>query len=160
MLSRILLAAAAIAAIPCFGSVQVKWVEPEKYMDSANQRWETSSTLDALERHMKLMGDRYLAPDETLRVEVLDLDLAGWARFGGLAPNDVRTVRGKADAPSMRFRYTLESKTRPQSGEADLTDLGYQNHGLVTRGSSEPYYYEKRMLEDWFRSTFAQRAVK
>jgi len=92
------------------------------------------------------------------RIEVLDLDLAGWARFGGRAPNEIRTVRGGADFPAMRVRYTLESSSRPQSGEEDLKDLGYQNHGLASRGASEPFYYEKRMVEDWIRSRFAQRS--
>ena len=58
----------------------------------------------------------------------------------------------------MHVRYTLQSPGRPQSGEAELSDLTYQNHGLTTRAASEPFYYEKRMIEDWMRSTFAERA--
>jgi len=158
MTKRILLAAAALAALPSYATVVVTWVNPDGYTDSANQRWEQQSTLDALAQHMKRIGDRYIAPNETLRIEVLDLDLAGWARFGGRAPNEIRTVRGGADFPAMRVRYTLESSSRPQSGEEDLKDLGYQNHGLASRGASEPFYYEKRMVEDWIRSRFAQRS--
>ena len=157
MLKRILLAAAALAAAPSYATVDVAFVNPENYVDSYNQRWEQQSTLDALAQHMKRVGDRYIAPNDTLKIEVLELDLAGWARYGGRAPNEVRTVRGGADFPKMRLRYTLQSADGTKSGEADLTDLGYQNHGLVTRGSSEPYYYEKRMIEDWMRSTFAKR---
>jgi len=159
MLKRIVLAAAAaLVAVPSYATVDVTFVNPEKFSDSANQRYEMQGTLDALAQHMKRAGDRYIAPNETLKIEVLDLDLAGWARFGGRAPNEIRTVRGGADFPTMKLRYTLQSPQGARSGEADLSDMTYQNHGLTTRGASEPYYYEKRMIDDWLRSTFAQRS--
>jgi hypothetical protein len=159
MLKRIFLAAAvALVAAPSYATVDVAFVNPEKFSDSANQRYEMQGTLDALAQHMKRTGDRYIAPDETLKIEVLDLDLAGWARFGGRGPNELRTVRGAADFPTMKLRYTLQTPQGARSGEADLSDMTYQNHGLTTRGASEPYYYEKRMIDEWFRSTFAQRS--
>lgn len=159
MLKRMFLAAAvALVAAPSYATVDVAFVNPEKFSDSANQRYEMQGTLDALAQHMKRTGDRYIASNETLKIEVLDLDLAGWARFGGRAPNELRTVRGAADFPTMKLRYTLQSPQGARSGEADLSDMTYQNHGLTTRGASEPYYYEKRMIDEWFRSTFAQRS--
>jgi len=58
----------------------------------------------------------------------------------------------------MKFRYTLESASRgTRSGVADLRDLGYQSHGLRINAGSEPMYYEKRMIDQWFQATFAQR---
>jgi hypothetical protein len=158
MLKRILLAAVVLAAVPSYATVDVAFVNPEKFADASNQRWEMQGTLDAIAQHMKRTGDRYIAPNETLKIEVLDLDLAGWARFAGRAPNDSRVVRGGADFPTMKLRYTLQSPQGAKSGEADLSDMTYQNHGLTTRAASEPYYYEKRMIDDWFRSTFAQRS--
>jgi len=158
MLKRIFLAAVILAAVPSYATVDVAFVNPEKFADASNQRWEMQGTLDAIAQHMKRTGDRYIAPNETLKIEVLDLDLAGWARFAGRAPNDSRVVRGGADFPTMKLRYTLQSPQGAKSGEADLSDMTYQNHGLTTRGASEPYYYEKRMIDDWFRSTFAQRS--
>jgi len=158
MLKRIFLAAVVLAAVPSYATVDVAFVNPEKFADASNQRWEMQGTLDAIAQHMKRTGDRYIAPNETLKIEVLDLDLAGWARFAGRAPNDSRIVRGGADFPTMKLRYTLQSPQGAKSGEADLSDMTYQNHGLTTRGASEPYYYEKRMIDDWFRSTFAQRS--
>jgi hypothetical protein len=154
---RILIAAAALAAMPSHATVVVTFTEPDRYTDVANQRWETQATLDALGQHMKRLGDRYVAPDDTLRIEVLDIDLAGWARFGGRAPNEVRVVRGRADFPSMKVRYTLESRGRTSTAEATISDPAYLDHGMRIK-SSEPYYYEKRMLDDWFRSVFAERA--
>lgn len=159
MLKRIFLAAVvALVAAPSYATVDVTFVNPEKFTDSSNQRWEMQGTLDALAQHMKRTGDRYIAPNETLKIEVLDLDLAGWARFAGRAPNEQRIVRGAADFPTMKLHYTLQSPQGARSGDADLSDMTYQNHGLTTRGAAEPYYYEKRMIDEWFRSTFAQRS--
>src|SRR5258706_1266634 len=159
MLKRIFLVATVVlVAAPSYATVDVAFVNPEKFADSANQRYEVQGTLDALAQHMKRTGERYIAPNETLTIEVLDLDLAGWARFAGRAPNDSRIVRGGADFPTMKLRYTLPTPQGARSREADLSDMTYQNHGLTTRGAAEPYYYEKPMIDDWFRSTFAQRS--
>lgn len=155
---KLFLSAALAAALPAQSAVQVTFVDPDSYTDVANERYEAKSTMDALAAHMKKLGERYLAPDETLRIEVLDVDLAGWARWGGRAPDKVRVARGRADFPQMHLRYTLESPSRAKSGDETLSDPLYQNHGYSVRSSSEPYYYEKRMLDEWFRSRFAQGA--
>ena len=153
---RFLLAAALAAALPAQSAVQVTFVDPDNYTDLANERFEMKSVMDALAAHFKKLGERYLAPDETLKVEVLDVDMAGWPRWAGRAPDEVRVARGGADWPQMHLRYTLESRSRPQSGDEKLSDPLYLNRGYSIRSSSEPYFYEKRMLEDWFRSRFAQ----
>ena len=57
----------------------------------------------------------------------------------------------QADAPAI-------AAGRCAAARRDSPDMTYQNHGLTTRGASEPYYYEKRMIDEWFRSTFAQRS--
>jgi hypothetical protein len=158
MLKRTLLALAALAAAPTQAAVDVAFVSPERYTDASNERWEMDSNLKSLAEHMRKAGERYIAPNETLRIEVLDVDLAGWSKWAGSGPNKLRVARGGADFPQMKFRYTLESASRGnRSGEADLRDLGYQNHGLQSRAASEPMYYEKRMIDAWFQSTFAQR---
>ena len=157
MLTRTLLAIAALAAAPCYATVDVSFVNPEGFTDAANERWELDANLKSLAEHMRKSGERYIAPNETLRIEVLDVDLAGWARWGGRGANQVRVARGGADFPQMKLRYTLESSSRARSGEADLRDLAYQNSGLRTRAASEPMFYEKRMIDEWLQSTFAQR---
>ena len=154
---RILLASLALAALPTQAATLVSFTDPDHYTDAANQRWELQSTLDALGQHMKRLGDRYVGPNDTLRIEVLDIDLAGWARMGGRAPNEVRVVRGRADFPSMKVRYTLESRGGTNTKETTISDPTYLDHGMRIN-SSEPFYYEKRMLDDWFRSTFGERS--
>ena len=58
----------------------------------------------------------------------------------------------------MKVRYTLESGGRTRTAEETISDPAYLNHGAQVRSSSEPLYHEKRMLDDWFRSTFSQGA--
>ncbi len=160
MTYRILLAAVALAAVPSYATTVVTFTDPDRYTDVANERWETQSTLDALGGHIRKLGDKYIAPNDTLRVEVLDVDLAGWAKWAGRGPNPVRVVRGGADFPSMRIRYTLESGGRTRTAEETISDPAYLNHGATIRASSEPIYYEKRMLDDWFRSTFGEQRAR
>ena len=157
MIKRMLIAIAAVAAAPSYATVDVTFVNPEGYTDASNERWELDSNLKALADHFRKSGERYIGPNETLKVEMLDVDLAGWARWGGRDPNKVRVARGGADFPQMHFRYTLQSPNRATSGEADLKDLGYQNSGLRSRAASEPMYYEKRMIDNWLKANFAQR---
>ena len=154
---RILLAVAAFAALPSHAAVSVTFANPESYTDVANERHETQSTLDALERHIHKLGQRYVTRGENLRIEILDIDLAGWPRWSGRSPNEVRTLHGRADFPVIKLRYTLEANGTSQTREAVLSDLLYLDRGVRTR-SNEAFHYEKRLLEDWFRSVFAQRA--
>lgn len=157
MIKPTLIAIAMLAAGPSYAAVEVQFVNPEGYTDASNERWELDSNLKALADHIRKSGERFIAPNETLKVEVLDVDLAGWARWGGREPNKVRVARGGADFPQMHLRYSLQSPNRSGSGEADLRDLGYQNSGLRSKAASEPMYYEKRMIDNWLRDTFAQR---
>ena len=77
MLKRIFLAAVILAAGPSYATVDVAFVNPEKFADASNQRWEMQGTLDAIAQHMKRTGDRYIAPNETLKIEVLDHIILG-----------------------------------------------------------------------------------
>jgi len=155
--TRILFAAVALAAAPASATTVVTFADPDGMTDVSNERWEAKRTMDALGAHIQQLGDRYIAANDTLRVEVLDIDLAGWTRWSGRDPsNRVRIARGSADFPSMRVRYTLESGGRTRTGEARLSDLAYMHHGYTPRKVNESYYYEKKLLEDWFKSTFAE----
>jgi hypothetical protein len=140
--------------------VVVTFVEPDRYTDSGNYSWDRDTNLRELEQYLQKLGDKYLAPDQTLRIEVLDVDLAGWPRFAGRAPNEIRVLSGRADFPLIRLRYALESPgSRSEMREETIDDPSYLDHGLRQR-SSESLYYEKRMLEDWFRKRFAAAAPR
>lgn len=150
------LLAAALAAVSspalAVGSAQVTYVQPENFTDAGFGSVERERTLQSLTEHFEALGKR-LPDGQTLRVEVLDVDLAGevWPRGG----HEVRVLRGRADWPHMTLRYTVLDGTRTlKAGEARLADMSYlfttlrsQQHGDLP--------YEKRMLDSWFKEEIA-----
>lgn len=160
--------ALAAATLPAHaaGKVEVSYVQPEQFTDAGTGARERERTLRALTRHFEQLARR-LPDGQTLRVEVLDVDLAGFVRPFGV--HELRVLRGGADWPHMTLRYTLASGC-PQAaagakeacagrtikaGEDQLADLNYlfYRSGISDLGGELPY--EKRMLDHWFGATFA-----
>jgi len=153
ILSLSILFAAALATA-AQGAVLVTFTEPDKYVDTGRYRFEGTQVLAELERHFQQLGTRYLQPGQTLRIEVLEVDLAGDERFRSGPNQDVRILRGGADWPRMRLRYVLEGPGKPAvSGEDRLSDMNYLQRPITVRGN-EHLAYEKRMLDEWFRTKF------
>ncbi|MBI5256175.1 MAG: DUF3016 domain-containing protein [Burkholderiales bacterium] len=150
----LMLLACLAAAGASAGTVEVRFIEPDKFTDARDNLLRRDEVLDALAQHFKQLGGARLPAQQTLQVEVLDVDLAGDV-FPRVAVHDVRVMRGRADWPRMHLRYTLREGDRElQRGEAQLADMAYQQSSLSPRHSG-PYGYERRMLDRWFRETFA-----
>jgi Protein of unknown function (DUF3016) len=134
------------------GSAEVRYVEPEKFTDAGFGSFERERTLQSLTQHFETLGKR-LPDGQTLRVEVLDVNLAGevWPR----GAHEVRVLRGRADWPHMTLRYTvLDGNRTVKTGEARLADMNYlYNHQRLHDYGDLPY--EKRMLDDWFKEAVA-----
>jgi hypothetical protein len=129
------------------GRVEVRYVEPARFSDAGRTAWDRDHTMAALSAHFDRLGAR-LPDGRTLRVEVLDVDLAGelLPSSGG----EVRVLRGGADVPRITLRWTLLEGDRMLRGGVDrLTDVGYLfDAGPRARDTELPY--EARMLERWF----------
>jgi hypothetical protein len=141
------------AALPCLaaGEVEVNFVEPSKYIDAGSSSVEIDRTTKALGAYLKRFG-RDLPDGQTLRIEVLDIDLAGWVRTGSRA--DTRVLRGTADGPRIKLRYTLQADGRVlAAGEQTVVDLDYLNQRWRDPPQSD-LPYEERMLERWFAERF------
>lgn len=137
--------------------ITVNFVKPENYADMPFSPQAREQVLKDLQAHFTKLGSQ-LAPEQDLKIDILDLDLAGRTAFSQRGPEDYRVLRGGADWPSMRLRYTLESKGAVlQSGEERLADMDYLHHGN-SYTSNTPLRYEKRMIDDWFKSKFLTRA--
>lgn len=155
----LVMAMAAALATVAQGAVLVTFTEPEKYVDSGRFSGDAPRMLRELEQHFQYLGSRYLRPDQTLRIEILDIDLAGEERFRRHANQDVRVLRGGADWPRMHLRYALEGSDKPAlTGEEHLSDMNYLHRPATVR-SNESLAYEKRMLEEWFRAKFGPSAA-
>ena len=145
---------AAAAAVQAAGTVEVSFVEPARYSDAGRDPVESRRNEDTLARHLEGLGERYLAAGQVLKVDVLDVDLAGTVRPSRRGTGDIRIVRGGADAPHIRVRYTLSDGGRVvKAAEETVTDLSYLAHANTPPGG-DPLRLEKRMLDDWFKARF------
>ena len=136
---RVALGAAASAA------VTVSFPDAERYSDAGNY-WERDRTVDEIRRHLQSLGERYLPPSQTLKIEVLDIDLAGHTRyFFRSVLSEVRILNGRADFPSIKLRYVLESGGKVSaSAEETVADMDYLNVP-PERSSGEPLRYEVKL---------------
>jgi hypothetical protein len=134
------------------GTVEVAFVNPSNYTDAGNAVWEERQNLDALARHLESLGRRMLPSDAALKVELLDVDLAGTLELRGTNPT--RIVRGRTDFPRIQLRYSLSAPGQPvRTADEDVRDIDYARGPRSTR-RDQPLYYEKRMLERWFTQRF------
>ncbi|HVZ46394.1 MAG TPA: DUF3016 domain-containing protein [Ramlibacter sp.] len=145
----------AFAQLAHAGTVEVVAVNADHFVDAGNTAWDEKANVQALSRFLEGLGARLLPPDTSVRIELLDVDLAGTVKPS--AAVRVRTVRGAADIPRIQLRYTVQVAGRTAlSGEEWVSDPQY-TRGLSTVRSEEPLYYEKRMLREWFNRRFVQR---
>jgi hypothetical protein len=110
--------------------------------------------MNDLTDHFTWLGTA-LPPGQDLRIEVLDIDLAGREEPNARASHDVRVMRGGADWPRMRLRFSVEQNGQVlKSGEARLSDMDYM--ARVSRYSEEePQRFEKAMIDRWFEKNIA-----
>ena len=138
-------------------AVDVTFTAPEKYVDASLRREGGASArevaLRTIREQLVVLGQRYLAPGQTLKIEVLDIDLAGEIEWWH-GPYDIRYLRDYT-WPKIKLRYTLEENGQAvRSAEETISDPSYQMSVIVTR-SGEVMPHEKAMLARWFRSRFA-----
>lgn len=141
-------------ALPLFaaGTIEVSFVEPQRFSDAGSTAQETERNTRVLADELQRLAQR-LPDGQLLRVEVLDLDLAGSIKHG--ARGDVRVMRGGADWPSLRLRYTLSAEGRPlRTGEESIADLDYL-HSLPPDPLGTSLPYEQRLLARWFNERIA-----
>jgi hypothetical protein len=151
---RILLAGFAIASSGALAAVTVSHTDARRYTDAGNYR-DAPRTVDEIKRHLELLGARYVLPSQNLKIEIVDIDLAGRLRFSARRGEEIRVMDGRADWPSVKLRYTLESDGKVMdSREETVSDMNYLLKPAPS--GSGTLYYEKRMLDDWFRQRFVE----
>ena len=147
----------AAASVQAAGTVEVSFLEPARYSDAGRDPAESRRNEDTLARHLESLGQRFLAAGQVLKIDVLDVDLAGTVRPSRRGTGDIRIVRGGADAPHIHVRYTLrEGGQVVRSAEETVTDLSYLAHAN-TPPTGDPLRLEKRMLDDWFKARFVEK---
>ena len=138
--------------------VQVTFTAPETYLDAGLLRRDGERArevaLRTIREELMRLGERYLAPSQTLEIEVLDIDLAGEIEWWH-GPYDIRFLRSYT-WPKIKLRYTLKQNGRSiRSHEELVSDPSYQMNVIAATRSGDVMPYEKEMLARWFRSRFA-----
>ena len=152
-IATLLVAGAAQAA----GTVQVNFVKPESFTDVRDRTYSREQNLKALEQVFTSAAQPYVADGQTLKIEVLDVDLAGEVRPGARAW-DVRVLRGRADWPRITFRWSVEGAgTAARGGEAVVQDMAYLQR-MPPSTVDTTLVYERRMLGEWFKDRFGKAA--
>jgi len=138
--------------------VQVTFTAPETYVDAGllyrDGARAREVTLRTIREQLVRLGERYLAPSQTLEIEVLDIDLAGELEWWH-GTYDIRYLRSST-WPKIKLRYTLKDSGGQtiRSGEETVSDPSYQMNVIAATRSGEVMPYEKEMLARWFRSRF------
>ena len=147
-----LLLASAGAAV---AKVDVSYVQPEKLTDLPLVPWQRQQALDDLAEHFKDLG-KALAPGQDLKIEVLDVDLAGREHPNRFSIDRIRVRDGRGDWPRMHLRFTLSENGKSlKSGDAQLSDKSYMSHITMYPGD-ERLPYEKQMIDEWWEKTIGQ----
>lgn len=157
MLIRYRIVAAAALALATCGAAQaevsVTYVKPDQFSDVPYGVRERETVMKELTAHFNELG-RQLPAGQTLKVEVLDVDLAGWVYPRRWGPDNIRVLRGGADWPHMHLRFTLEENGKVvRSGDSQLANMSYQMR-MNRYASDDPLRYEKQMMDDWFKQEF------
>jgi hypothetical protein len=154
---RVCFLALALSALPAAAdaAVEVAFVSPEAYADAGSYPGDrvAPATLRELARHLERLGAARLPEGRSLKIEVLDLDLAGHFEPWRATAYNVRILR-ETTWPRIALRYVLTEDGRELArGEEKLSDLNYLDRP-GRRLSGDPLRYEKAMLDDWFRARF------
>jgi hypothetical protein len=136
-------------------AVTVTFTQPDGYADMPFAPWEKERVMKDLQSHFSKLGVQ-LPQGQDLKVEVLDIDLAGRIEPRVGLNHDIRVLKGGADWPVIQLRYSVESQGKVlRSGEARVADMSYLTH-INRYSSNEPLRYEKRMLDEWFKSVLKE----
>ncbi|MEJ8850580.1 DUF3016 domain-containing protein [Variovorax rhizosphaerae] len=152
----------AIAVTAAHADVAVNFIDPAHYTDAAyshafaNEKDRAEVQRD-ITQHLERLAERSLPPDETLTIDVRDIDLAGWfepwnTRMG----HDVRILRD-ITWPRIKLAWALKRGDELlASGEERLVDMNYL---MVTNTypRTDRLRYERPMLDAWFRGIVGRR---
>ena len=151
-LAALLLCSAGAAS----AAVTVTYAQPEHFSDVPFAGWERDKILKELDAHFARLAAR-LPAGQDLKVEVLDLDLAGQVKHNYGGTQDLRVLRGRADWPHMHLRYTIEQNGQVvKTGDERLSNMSYLER-MNSYERNDSLRYEKQMLDDWFKNKVAMQ---
>ncbi|MGE0667261.1 MAG: DUF3016 domain-containing protein [Sphingomonadales bacterium] len=150
-------------SLPAWAAVEVTYTNPEGYADvkvgAGPVRKQREMVLRELKKHLEKLGAESLPAGDTLKIEVLDINLAGRDQPFNTGNPDQRLL-DEVNWPSIRLRYVLERGGQAVAqAEEQVSDKDYLDHSALG-GRSDPLRYEKKMLSEWFRDRFGAAAAR
>lgn len=140
-------------------TVELNWVKPETYADMRSGEQSRKAfrehTFKVLEKHFLKLADN-LPQNQILKVDILNIDLAGEIDFAGA--RQIRILR-EPYVPRISLSYQLidDNNAIVMSGSNKLKSMSFlQNSNFRYR--SESLGHEKKMLDVWFKREFANLA--
>lgn len=136
------------ASVGAFAAATVTYVNTEKMTDVPRFASDRESMEMIFRDHLNELSSQ-LPPGQVLKVEFIDIDLAGDV-FPKVPVRDIRVMKGQADWPRMHLRYSIEQDGKVlRSGERELSDSNYLMHSRSY--NQDLYGHDEQMLDDWFR---------
>jgi hypothetical protein len=157
MTPSLLAAAVLLAGGAAWADVSVTFVKPEEFADVPRNGIDRDRTLKDFSDYFATLNKK-LPAGQNLKVEILDIDLAGrlWPRRTG---DDIRVMNGGADWPHIHLRYTLEQAGQVlRSGDEHISNMMYQQR-INRYSDGDPLRYEKQMLDEWFDKTIVPKVA-
>lgn len=144
--------------------VQVRWTDPATFSELrySRNRWEAQrgDWVHDLADYLQQRASKQLAPGQRMDVELTDIKRAGdYEGWHGPQWNDVRVMRD-IYPPRITLNFTLYGADGQvlEQGERKLLDSSYLMNNSIGL-NTDPLRYEKRMLDDWLRRQFRDKAA-
>jgi hypothetical protein len=137
------------------GQAVMTWQNPEKFTDIEPGNGTERSYHKAIQRALnkELAGMAAKLPDGyTFEIDFTDIDLAGEIDPVELPGSYRLRLLKEVYFPAMRFNYRIKDASGAAVAEQNdvrVKDLSYLNNASRANSSAD-FYYETRMLKDWF----------
>ncbi len=139
-------------------SVQVEYVDPEKFSDITDSYFGSGETvrvahLEALRKHIQMRAGNLLTGGQNLTVTITEIDRAGhfepWRPFA----NDARIIRDSYPPRiNLYFKLTSSDGALIKNGQRKLRDPAFLT--TTTMYHNDPLRHEKALLDDWLKRDF------
>lgn len=138
----------------------VDWKSPDKYRDiHAGEGFQDDyqeSVFYNLDKHFQKLADK-LPSENTLKIKVTNIDLAGDVHSGGI---DLLRVISNRYPPRISFEYSyLDKNQKVLLAET----VNYRDTSFVagsTKYRGHYLAYEKKMLDRWFKKSLTKKIAE
>jgi hypothetical protein len=144
------------ASLPNDIVVDIDFGSPSGYtdieIDGFSGEREQAVILDLIRVEFEENASKYLPNGYTLRIQVRDIDLAGYHEPLYSGYDDIRIMRS-VYPPRLEFSYTVldDEQIIIEQGDPSLIDLNYLWKMALPSQRNDTAFYVKSLLKDWAR---------